>query len=64
MCQSIQAVRTHELKAYIVYVKPPSLEHLRESRRTAFIATSYYGNRPFRVNGEQKLFSACFGIFG
>uniref|UniRef100_A0A8C5ELU3 Membrane protein, palmitoylated 4-like n=1 Tax=Gouania willdenowi TaxID=441366 RepID=A0A8C5ELU3_GOUWI len=30
---AIQAVRTHELRAYIIYVKPPPLERLRESRR-------------------------------
>lgn len=47
--QAIQAVRTHELKAYIIYVKPPTLERLRESRKSAHITTSYYVNRPFQV---------------
>lgn len=50
MRQAIQAVRTHDLKAFVIYVKPPTLERLRESRKTASVATSYYVNRPFRVN--------------
>ncbi|KAE8278439.1 MAGUK p55 subfamily member 4 [Larimichthys crocea] len=31
---AIQAVRTHELRAYVVYVKPPPLEQLRRPDRT------------------------------
>ncbi|XP_054636530.1 MAGUK p55 subfamily member 4 isoform X2 [Dunckerocampus dactyliophorus] len=46
---AIQAVRTHDLRAYIVYVKPPSLERLRQTRRNSFITTEYYINRPFKV---------------
>lgn len=51
VCQAIQTVRTPELKAYVIYVKPPAPERLRESRRTASVATSYYANRPFQVKG-------------
>lgn len=47
--QAIQAVRTHELRAYIIYVKPPPLERLRETRRDSYITTNYYVNRPFKV---------------
>lgn len=43
-------MRTHELKAYVIYVKPPSLERLRESRQGAYVTTSYYINRPFKVS--------------
>lgn len=59
VCQAIQAVRTPELKAFIVYVKPPPLERLRESRRGAAVATGYYVNRPFRVKvtGDVRLAS-------
>uniref|UniRef100_A0A3Q3EIJ5 MAGUK p55 scaffold protein 4, like n=1 Tax=Labrus bergylta TaxID=56723 RepID=A0A3Q3EIJ5_9LABR len=46
---AIQAVRTHELRAYVIYVKPPPLERLRETRREAFITTNYYVNRPFKI---------------
>lgn len=48
--QAIHAVRTHELRAYVIYVKPPPLERLRETRQEAFITTNYYVNRPFKVN--------------
>lgn len=54
--QAIQAVRTHELKAYIIYVKPPPLERFRETRQDASITTNYYVNRPFKVK------SACIQI--
>ncbi|XP_014905196.1 MAGUK p55 subfamily member 4 [Poecilia latipinna] len=43
----VQAVRTHELRAYVVYVKPPPLERLRETRQDSYITTNYYVNRPF-----------------
>uniref|UniRef100_M4A1H2 MAGUK p55 scaffold protein 4 n=2 Tax=Xiphophorus TaxID=8082 RepID=M4A1H2_XIPMA len=41
-------VRTHELRAYIIYVKPPPLERLRETRQDSYITTNYYVNRPFK----------------
>ncbi|CAL8291225.1 unnamed protein product [Lota lota] len=52
---AIQAVRTHELKAYIIYVKPPSAECLRETRQDAVITTDYYVNRPFKDEDFQDL---------
>uniref|UniRef100_A0A672YT82 Membrane protein, palmitoylated 4-like n=1 Tax=Sphaeramia orbicularis TaxID=375764 RepID=A0A672YT82_9TELE len=52
---AIQAVRTHELKAYIIYVKPPTLEHLRESRQDSYIITNYYVNRPFKDEDFQEM---------
>ncbi|XP_073351570.1 MAGUK p55 subfamily member 4 [Pagrus major] len=52
---AIQAVRTHELRAYVVYVKPPPLERLRETRQEAFITTNYYVNRPFKDEDFQEM---------
>lgn len=49
------AVRTHELRAYIIYVKPPPLEHLRETRHNSYITTSYYVNRPFKVRSLRTM---------
>uniref|UniRef100_A0A3Q3LDV3 MAGUK p55 scaffold protein 4, like n=1 Tax=Labrus bergylta TaxID=56723 RepID=A0A3Q3LDV3_9LABR len=49
------AVRTHELRAYVIYVKPPPLERLRETRREAFITTNYYVNRPFKDEDFQEI---------
>lgn len=48
--QAIQSVRTHELKAYIIYVKPPTAERMKETRKDAQITTNYYVNRPFKVS--------------
>ncbi|TNM94010.1 hypothetical protein fugu_002186 [Takifugu bimaculatus] len=56
---AIQAVRTHELKAYVIYVKPPTLERLRESRKTAHITTTYYVNRPFQDEDLQEMEAAA-----
>ncbi|XP_078799963.1 MAGUK p55 subfamily member 4 isoform X2 [Oryzias latipes] len=56
---AIQAVRTHELKAYIIYVKPPPLERLRETRRDSYITTDYYVNRPFKDEDLQEMEDAA-----
>lgn len=45
---ALQAVRTHELRAYVIYIKPPSAECLRKTRSSAQILTSYYTTRPFK----------------
>ncbi|XP_051283737.1 MAGUK p55 subfamily member 4 [Dicentrarchus labrax] len=52
---AIQAVRTHELRAYIIYVKPPPLERLRETRQDSYITTNYYVNRPFKEEDFQEM---------
>lgn len=56
---AIQAVRTHELKAYTIYVKPPPLERLRESRQDAYITTNYYVNRPYKDEDYQEMEEAA-----
>ncbi|XP_056286808.1 MAGUK p55 subfamily member 4 isoform X2 [Pseudoliparis swirei] len=52
---AIQAVRNHELRAYIVYVKPPSQERLKETRRDSLITTSCYASRPFKEEDFQEM---------
>ncbi|XP_047210810.1 MAGUK p55 subfamily member 4 isoform X2 [Girardinichthys multiradiatus] len=52
---AIQAVRTHELRAYIIYVKPPPLERLSETREDSYITTNYYVNRPFKDEDFQEM---------
>lgn len=47
--QAIQAVRSPELKAYIIFIKPPPLQRLRATRVKASVTTNYYVNRPFKV---------------
>uniref|UniRef100_A0A6Q2WS50 MAGUK p55 scaffold protein 4 n=1 Tax=Esox lucius TaxID=8010 RepID=A0A6Q2WS50_ESOLU len=45
---AIQSVRTHELKAYIIYVKPPTIDRMRTTRQNAQVTTNYYATRPFK----------------
>uniref|UniRef100_UPI003AAC0EEA MAGUK p55 subfamily member 4-like n=1 Tax=Centroberyx gerrardi TaxID=166262 RepID=UPI003AAC0EEA len=44
---SIQSLRTKNLKPYVVFIKPPSLDRLRQTRKDARIITNYTINRPF-----------------
>ncbi|XP_028249297.1 MAGUK p55 subfamily member 4-like [Parambassis ranga] len=44
---SIQLLRTRKLKPYVIFIKPPSAERLRQTRKDARIITSYTINRPF-----------------
>ncbi|XP_047456130.1 MAGUK p55 subfamily member 4-like [Mugil cephalus] len=43
----IQPLRTRKLKPYVIFVKPPSPERLRQTRRDAQIISSYSTNRAF-----------------
>uniref|UniRef100_A0A8C6S4S0 Membrane protein, palmitoylated 4-like n=1 Tax=Neogobius melanostomus TaxID=47308 RepID=A0A8C6S4S0_9GOBI len=45
---ALQAVRTPDLRAYVIYIKPPSAEYLRKTRHSAQILTHYYATRPFK----------------
>ncbi|KAM4601809.1 MAGUK p55 subfamily member 4 [Polymixia lowei] len=56
---AILAVRTHELKAYVVYVKPPPAARLRETRQYAQITTNYYVDRPFKDEDFQEIEEAA-----
>ncbi|XP_029935901.1 MAGUK p55 subfamily member 4 [Myripristis murdjan] len=44
---SIPALRTKTLKPYIVFIKPPSLESLKETRKDARVLTKFTVDRPF-----------------
>ncbi|KAM9342306.1 MAGUK p55 subfamily member 4-like [Pholidichthys leucotaenia] len=44
---SIQLLRTKKFKPYMIFVKPPSPERLRQTRRNARIITNYGINRAF-----------------
>nr|XP_023828350.1 MAGUK p55 subfamily member 4-like [Salvelinus alpinus] len=57
--QAIQSVRTHELKAYIIYVKPPTAERMKETRKDAQITTNYYVNIPFKEEDFQEIEEAA-----
>uniref|UniRef100_A0A8B9TUV4 Membrane palmitoylated protein 4 n=1 Tax=Anas platyrhynchos TaxID=8839 RepID=A0A8B9TUV4_ANAPL len=40
--QGIQIARTHELKPYIIFIKPSSISCMRQTRKNARIITDYY----------------------
>uniref|UniRef100_A0A3Q3EM43 MAGUK p55 scaffold protein 4, like n=1 Tax=Labrus bergylta TaxID=56723 RepID=A0A3Q3EM43_9LABR len=60
---AIQAVRTHELRAYVIYVKPPPLERLRETRREAFITTNYYDEDFQEIEESARKMESQYGQF-
>ncbi|XP_035532466.1 MAGUK p55 subfamily member 4-like [Morone saxatilis] len=44
---SIQPLRTRKLKPFVIFIKPPNPDRLRQSRRDARIITNYTVNRAF-----------------
>ncbi|XP_038839191.1 MAGUK p55 subfamily member 4-like, partial [Salvelinus namaycush] len=58
---SILSVRNKKFKPYVVFIKPPSTERLRQTRRDARVITSYVVNRPFKdVDFEEMEDAARF----
>uniref|UniRef100_A0A8C7PXM2 MAGUK p55 scaffold protein 4 n=1 Tax=Oncorhynchus mykiss TaxID=8022 RepID=A0A8C7PXM2_ONCMY len=54
---AIQSVRTHVLMAYIIYVKPPTAEQIKETRKDTQIATNDYFFENVMVN--DRLQDSC-----
>ncbi|XP_076603677.1 MAGUK p55 subfamily member 4-like isoform X1 [Chaetodon auriga] len=52
---SIQSLRTRKLKPYVIFIKAPSSERLRETRRDARIVTNYSVNRAFTEDDFMEL---------
>uniref|UniRef100_A0A8D2JHI5 Membrane palmitoylated protein 4 n=1 Tax=Varanus komodoensis TaxID=61221 RepID=A0A8D2JHI5_VARKO len=53
--QNIQLARTHELKPYIIFVKPSSMSCMKQSRKNARIITDYYVNMKFKEEDLQEM---------
>ncbi|KAL2087953.1 hypothetical protein ACEWY4_016781 [Coilia grayii] len=51
----IPAVRTHDLKAYIIYIKPPPADSMKLTRKNSQVITNYYINRPFKDEEFQEI---------
>ncbi|XP_072254055.1 MAGUK p55 subfamily member 4-like, partial [Pyxicephalus adspersus] len=47
--QGITGARTHELKPYVIFIKPPSRNCMRQTRRNASMITDYFVNMKFKV---------------
>ncbi|KAG8124749.1 hypothetical protein E2320_020055, partial [Naja naja] len=52
---SIQFVRTHDLKPYIIFIKPPSVSCMKQTRKNARIITDYYVNMKFKEEDLQEM---------
>ena len=52
--QALKMLRTPDLKPFIVYVKAPSFERLRDTRTTAYARSTFVenGNRAFTVSSQ------------
>uniref|UniRef100_A0A672TGE1 MAGUK p55 scaffold protein 4 n=1 Tax=Strigops habroptila TaxID=2489341 RepID=A0A672TGE1_STRHB len=53
--QGIQVARTHELKPYIIFIKPSSISCMRQTRKNARIITDYYVNMKFKEEDLQEM---------
>ncbi|XP_060112989.1 MAGUK p55 subfamily member 4 [Heteronotia binoei] len=53
--QNIQLARTHELKPYIVFIKPSSVSCMKQTRKNARIITDYYVNMKFKEEDLQEM---------
>ncbi|XP_070588116.1 MAGUK p55 subfamily member 4 [Erythrolamprus reginae] len=52
---NIQFVRTHELKPYIIFIKPPSVSCMKRTRKNARMITDYYVNMKFKEEDLQEM---------
>lgn len=53
--QDIQLARTHELKPYVIFIKPPNMSFMKQSRKNAKIITDYFVDVKFKVNQVEML---------
>ncbi|XP_027797797.1 MAGUK p55 subfamily member 4 [Marmota flaviventris] len=53
--QDIQAARTHELKPYVIFIKPSSLSCMKQSRKNAKIITDYFVDMKFKDEDLQEM---------
>uniref|UniRef100_A0A4W3H601 MAGUK p55 scaffold protein 4 n=1 Tax=Callorhinchus milii TaxID=7868 RepID=A0A4W3H601_CALMI len=51
----IYLTRTKELKPYIVFIKPPSISRLQQTRKYSRIITEYYVNRSFKDEDLEEM---------
>ncbi|KAM5280169.1 MAGUK p55 subfamily member 4 [Ctenodactylus gundi] len=53
--QSIQLARTHELKPYIIFIKPSNMSYMKQSRKNAKIITDYFVDVKFKDEDLQEM---------
>ncbi|XP_064441903.1 MAGUK p55 subfamily member 4 [Mirounga angustirostris] len=53
--QGIQVARTRELKPYVIFIKPPNMSCMKESRKNAKIITDYFVDMKFKDEDLQEM---------
>ncbi|XP_047401730.1 MAGUK p55 subfamily member 4 isoform X2 [Sciurus carolinensis] len=53
--QDIQVARTHELKPYVIFIKPSNLSCMKQSRKNAKIITDYFVDMKFKDEDLQEM---------
>ncbi|KAF6115079.1 membrane palmitoylated protein 4 [Phyllostomus discolor] len=53
--QDIQVARTHELKPYIIFIKPSNMSCMKRSRKNAKIITDYFVDMKFKDEDLQEM---------
>ncbi|XP_036899498.1 MAGUK p55 subfamily member 4 isoform X2 [Sturnira hondurensis] len=53
--QGIQVARTHELKPYIIFIKPSNMSCMKQSRKNAKIITDYFVDMKFKDEDLQEI---------
>ncbi|XP_034864234.1 MAGUK p55 subfamily member 4 [Mirounga leonina] len=53
--QGIQVARTQELKPYVIFIKPPNMSCMKESRKNAKIITDYFVDMKFKDEDLQEM---------
>uniref|UniRef100_A0A8C9A274 MAGUK p55 subfamily member 4 n=1 Tax=Prolemur simus TaxID=1328070 RepID=A0A8C9A274_PROSS len=53
--QDIQVARTHELKPYVIFIKPSTMSYMKQSRKNAKIITDYFVDMKFKDEDLQEM---------
>ncbi|XP_064229236.1 MAGUK p55 subfamily member 4 isoform X2 [Aotus nancymaae] len=53
--QDIQVTRTHELKPYVIFIKPSNMRCMKQSRKNAKIITDYFVDMKFKDEDLQEM---------
>uniref|UniRef100_A0A673FXW2 Membrane palmitoylated protein 4 n=1 Tax=Sinocyclocheilus rhinocerous TaxID=307959 RepID=A0A673FXW2_9TELE len=52
---ALESVRTAELRAYVIFIKPPTVEQMKCTRMNSHIITNCYTSRPFKDEDIQEI---------
>ncbi|XP_056607568.1 MAGUK p55 subfamily member 4-like isoform X2 [Triplophysa dalaica] len=52
---ALESVRSPELRAYVIFIKPPPAEQMKHTRMNSHIITNYFLSRPFKDEDIQEI---------